>query len=184
MEHIEYEERVLIKYDDYQKIIEDIKKSDIPYTSFIINNIYLDNRDHFIRKNKYMLRIRTTSHGVNELTLKMNNPDGSCREINETLREHPTIDKELSGSFNEYYEIVKLITNRIEIKREDYLFVIDRNQYLDVVDYDIEIEASSQEKAKEIILEYCNKYNLIYKPNYKNKSTRAFKRLKKMKKSN
>ena len=59
MEHIEYEERVLIKEADYLKILEDIKRDNVPFISSYIENIYLDSDDHFIKENKMAFRIRT-----------------------------------------------------------------------------------------------------------------------------
>ena len=72
-----------------------------------------------------------------------------------------------------------MVTKRIEIPIEDYLLVVDKNEYLDVVDYDIEIEAKTQQRAKEVMLELCKKYRLQYDTNYKVKSARAFERFKK-----
>ena len=175
MKHIEYEERVLITKDDYHKVIDDIKKEGLPYTESFIVNVYLDNKDGYIKTHKRMLRIRTTNNKDVELTLKIKNQDGSCVEINEELEKHPLIDKELPDSFSNYSEVAKLITERIEVQYDDYLLVIDKNSYHGKVDYDIEIEANSQQKAYKIIKNYCKKYNLEYKEDYKSKSHRAIK---------
>lgn len=179
MEHIEYEERVLITKKDYQTILKDIQKGGRPFKHIKIENVYLDNDESFIYKTKKMLRIRTIDNKEKELTLKIKNKDNSCIEINETLDNHPLIDKELNNEFAKYHPIAKLETKRVEIQYEDYLFVIDENKYQDVIDYDIEVETSSQEKAKEIIKKYCDKYNLKYDPNYKSKSHRAIARVRK-----
>lgn len=185
MEHIEYEERVMISESDYHKIIEDIKQSEKPYVTSLIENIYLDNRDLFIYKNKMMLRIRTTNGDNQELTLKVRNPDGSTREINETLSHHPIINELLNNEFESYKEITRLITYRIEIFNEDYTFVLDKNEYENTVDYNIEIEANSQQNAIKLINYYCQKYNLKYSKDYEVKSHRAIKiAIKKMKGDN
>ena len=180
MEHIEYEERVLISKSDYKKIIADVKKERRQLIKTNITNIYLDNDDSFIYKTKKMLRIRFTNHQEIELTLKTKFPDNSCREINESLNEHPLIDKELEGSFSDYHQIAKLETKRIEVRFDDYLLVIDKNKYHGVTDYDIEIEADSQEKARKLVLFYCEKYNLVFDPNYKSKSHRAITKAKEL----
>ena len=99
MEHIEYEERVLIREEDYLKILEDIKREGLPFTNLHIENIYLDNDKHSIKSHKMVLRIRTINNKEQELTLKVKNEDGSCHEINETLNSHPLIDKELNNEF-------------------------------------------------------------------------------------
>ena len=172
MEHIEYEERVLISKDDYQRIIEYVKGLNKPYVSLSIENIYLDNDEEYIQKSKQMFRIRKINGKISELTLKVKNPDGSCNEINETLEEHPLINKQL-GNLSKYKEIANLYTDRIEVQEKDHLLVIDQNIYHGVKDYDLEVEASSQEKAKEIILQYCEKFGLTYRDDYHSKSYRA-----------
>ncbi len=180
MKIIEYEERVLIGQSDYEKVIEDMKLSNKPLTRFSIENIYLDNEEKLIRKNKWMLRVRTINNARKELTLKIKNPDNSAVEINETLDHHPEIDKYLNNNFNSFKEITRLTTERIEVTFDDYLLVIDKNSYSSIVDYDIEIESDSQEKSKIIIRFYCKKYGLTYDPDYKTKSFRAFQALEKM----
>ena len=173
MEHIEYEERVLINENDYQKIITDIKNMKKPFVASLIENVYLDNASHYINDHKMMLRIRTTNGQEKELTLKMKNPDHSTREINETLGHHPIIDKELNNKFSEYHEVARLVTERIEVEIDDYLLVVDKNSYHGIIDFDIEIEAKTQQKAHELIKMYCEKYHLTYREDYKVKSRRA-----------
>ena len=180
MKVIEYEERVLISQSDYEKVIEDMKLSNKPLTRFSIENIYLDNEEKLIRKNKWMLRVRTINNARKELTLKIKNPDNSAIEINETLDHHPEIDKCLNNDFNSFKEITRLTTERIEVTFDDYLLVIDKNSYSSIVDYDIEIESDNQEKSKKIIRFYCEKYGLTYDPDYKTKSFRAFQALEKL----
>ena len=184
METVEYEERVLISESDYQQVIKDIKEKGLSMTSLLILNIYLDNQDEDIFKNGQMLRIRTTNGENKELTLKIRNQDGSTREINETLESHPIINKELKGDFNDYHEVTRLTTERIEVHYDDYLLVIDKNTYGDVIDYDLEIEANSQQKAINLIEKYCILYDLTYDPHYKVKSRRAIEEVKKRMKLN
>ncbi len=173
MKHIEYEERVLISKTDYENVIEDLKREGKELRHLHIENIYLDNDESFIYKTKKMLRIRHTNNDSEELTLKVLNKDGSTIEINETLDNHSLIDKELNNRFQDYHEIARLITDRIEVEYDNYLFVVDKNEYLDIVDYDLEVEASSQEEARKIIEIYCEKYKLLYDSHYHSKSHRC-----------
>ena len=184
METVEYEERVLITEDDYNQVIKDIKKEGLPITNLIILNIYLDNGNEDIYKNGQMLRIRATNGKDEELTLKIRNADGSTREINETVESHPLIDKELRGNFKDYKEVTRLTTERIEVKYNDYLLVVDKNMYGDVIDFDLEIEANSHQKAVNLIEKYCILYDLTYDPHYKVKSRRAIDEAKKKMKLN
>ena len=176
MKTIEYEERVLISKNDYEKVIEDVQLSGKKLVHLSIENIYLDNGECFIKNNGWMLRIRTTNNGQKELTLKIKNPDNSAIEINETLENHKTIDNHIKGNLENYHEIAKLKTDRIEVKYDDYLLVIDRNEYHGIIDYDLEIESNNQEKSRKILENYCEKYHLMYDSNYQVKSARAIKR--------
>lgn len=184
METVEYEERVLISENDYQQVIKDVKKEERPLRYLTILNIYLDNANEDIYRNDQMLRIRTTNGKEQELTLKIRNADGSTREINETLERHPIIDKELNGNFKDYQEITRLMTERIEVEYDDYLLVIDKNIYGETVDFDLEIEANSQQKAINLIEKYCILYDLKYDPHYRVKSRRAIDEVKKKMKLN
>ena len=184
METVEYEERVLISESDYQHVLKYIKEKGLTMESLLILNIYLDNNNEDIYKNGQMLRIRTTNGKNEELTLKIRNQDGSTREINENLKSHPIIDKELKGNFNDYHQVTRLTTERIEVHYDDYILVIDKNIYGDVVDYDLEIEANSQQKAINLIEKYCILYDLTYDPHYKVKSRRAIEEVKKRMKLN
>ena len=177
MKVIEYEERVLISKSDYEKVIEDMKLSGMKMSHLNIENIYLDNDKKLIRNNRWMLRIRTTNNKDKELTLKYRNPDNSTVEINETLEKHPEIEKILNNKLDNFHEITRLNTDRIEVQFDDYLLVIDKNSYSGIVDYDLEVESGNQVKSKKIIEFYCEKYGFLYDSQYKVKSHRAFEAL-------
>ena len=75
--------------------------------------------------------------------------------------------------------IVELRTRRIEVELDDYILVLDANEYNEIVDYDLEIESKiSINHAKETILKYCEDFNLTYKNDYPTKSSRAFQSIK------
>ena len=177
MKVIEYEERVLISEIDYHKVIADTKLQGKELSYLEIENIYLDNTEKDIRNRGWMLRIRNTNNDQQELTLKYRNPDNSTVEVNETLDEHPEIEKILGNKLENFQEITRLKTDRIEVQFEDYLLVIDKNVYSGIVDYDLEVESDEQAKSRKIIENYCEKYGLLYDPLYKTKSQRAFEQL-------
>ena len=114
MKHIEYEERLIIKESDYQKIIEDINAQKLKGQHLHIENIYLDDNEYSLTDNHKMLRIRTTNNKDVELTFKSRHPSGGHNEINETLEHHPEINLNLDKEFKEYHEVARLITDRIE----------------------------------------------------------------------
>lgn len=171
MRNIECEERVMLTFEQYSKLIGVYMMEDPSFRYIKIENIYLDDKDISIKRSHKMLRIRHAD-GKEELTLKIKGNDGDI-EINETLDNHPEIDKALDYPFDHYQPITKLKTKRLEAKVDDYLVVIDMNEYSGIIDYDLEIEAPSMDRAKQIIMQICRKYHIEYKENYHSKSSRA-----------
>ena len=173
MKNIECEERVMIDFDQYTKLVAAYVSIDPNFRILSIENIYLDDEELSLRKRHDVLRIRNTN-GHLELTLKVKGIDGDI-EINETPEKHPEIDKRLEKPFARYHEIARLKTNRIEANEKDYLVVIDQNMYNGIIDYDLEVEASSLEKAKSAIKDICQRFSLEYKNGYQSKISRALK---------
>lgn len=171
MKNIECEERVMIDFDQYTKLMSEYVAIDPNFRILCIENIYLDDKELSLRKKHDVLRIRNTNGHI-ELTLKTKGDEGDL-EINETPEKHPEIDKHLEKPFDEYKEIARLKTNRVEAKEKDYLVVIDQNMYNGIIDYDLEVEASSLKKAKEAIQDICKRFSLQYKSGYISKIRRA-----------
>ena len=172
MRSLECEKRAMLTFAQYQRILADYVALYPKYEMIDIENIYFEDDRFSLRKNHSILRKRIINNKNEELTLKIKGNKGDI-EINETMDFHPEIDKELNNKFNNYHPITSLKTKRIEIKIEDYLLVIDQNFYNGIIDYDIEIEASSIDKAEKAILEICQKYDIEYKKDYPSKTFRA-----------
>lgn len=168
MKNLECEAHIIISYQDYLSIIEDIphilKDNHINNIKNITQeNIYYDDIDNNLSKQKITFRLRKIlSDNIEELTLKIPSNNGDI-EINETPFHHPEIDSHLPKPFSSYQEVARLLTKRIEIEFENYLLVLDENKYHGVVDYDIEIESKKDLKnALEILEQYVNKYHIKY----------------------
>ena len=173
MKNLECEERVMITFEQYQKVVSAYVAIDPQFRFLEIENTYFDDDDLSLRQNHRVLRMRK-SNGQIELTLKIKRENGDL-EINETMENHPEIDKELEKDFTCYHPITQLRTNRIEAKEKDYLVVIDQNIYNGIIDYDLEVEADTLTKAKEAMLDICQRFQLEYKNDCPGKSSRAFK---------
>lgn len=184
--NIEAEDRCLINKEQYNRIFNDYKNSQNATFLTLINH-YFDDENLSIRNSHQMLRIRSTNDKDYELTLKVKGNNGDL-EINEPLSKEEvnhileTLEfpdgeiKERISIFKNIKYITTLITERLEVNIENYLFVIDKNKYADIIDYNIEIEAENIKKARQLMLAYCDKYNLLYSPNYESKSRRAINR--------
>ena len=172
MKNIECEERVMISFDQYTVLVAAYVAKDPHFRLLEIENTYLDDENLSLKNKHHVLRIRKTNNEY-ELTLKIKGDNGDI-EINETPDNHPEIDRYLNNQFDLYKPITSLKTRRIEAKIDDYLVVIDMNKYNGIIDYDLEVEASNMDRAKEVMANICQEYKIEYKKDYISKSSRAF----------
>ena len=186
--NIECESRIMLSKEEYKTLLAFYKgKSKTHYIRQV--NHYIDSTTFDLRNaNRKSLRIRDINGNKSELTLKLKGFDGD-KEYNEY------ISKETKDSFfnkgifpegeiknilsNSKIDISKLkvltslSTIRYEKKIDDYLIVIDKNEYNGIVDYNMEIEAPSMKRAYEVMNECCQKFGLTFKEKYDTKSKRA-----------
>lgn len=185
---MEYEKRVMLNETQYFELVSHYLRQNARYPFIHQTNYYFDTPNLDLKKSHKVLRVRSIVHHGNELTLKCKEKDGD-REITSKLNPFQSkklINKnifpacevtdalhELDNDFFSYQLMAKLTTRRLEIKEEDYLVVIDKNEYNGIIDYNLEIEANNKKRAEEVILQFCNKFNLTYSSEYKSKSSRV-----------
>ena len=186
----EYESRIMLTESEYFDVVSHFMKLH-PNKQFLkIINTYFDTDDLFIKSHHMTLRVRITNNIKCELTLKIKHPDGddeitdvlTKKEMDTLLNEgiFPEGDvknqlKLLPYSLDNYKQIVTLTNIRLEIEEEDHLLVIDKNSYLDIIDYNLEVEAKdSIETAIKRMKEYIEAFNLANRgQKYVGKSHRA-----------
>ena len=183
--NIEIEKRVMLTEEQYN----DLLRYALTYKSrkeMVLENHYFDDEDLSLRNAHHMLRIRSINDDEFELTIKVKGDKGDL-EINEPLNKYEVnnLIRELVIGNEEINNIIKndtnkkikyitsLNTKRIEIEFDNYLFVLDKNYYSSVIDYDLEIESSDLDVAEETIKKYCSEFHLQYSTSYKSKSRRA-----------
>ena len=183
----ENEKRLMLTKEQYDLLMSDFSKEE---SSILLNqiNYYFDDEDLSLRNHHIVLRIRNIDNDKYELTAKIKgkNNEGDL-ELNYPLNESEVNELIANPHFN-YQELKEIIertttkpikyitslkTIRLECQKEDHLVVIDKNFYSDVIDYNLEVEASSIEAATKYILYYQDKYHLTYDDNYLSKSRRA-----------
>ena len=188
----EYETRLMIDEERYLFIVTYFMNI-YPNKHFLQNtNYYFDTDDLFLRQKHITLRVRTINDIKSELTLKIKGENGDD-EINDGLtpKEAELLVNQnifpygqvrnrlmlLPYSLDKYHRVAVLYNRRLEIEYEDYLLVIDKNTYGEVVDYNIEIESRVGIKhAKDVLKQYIEKFNLpVSKEKYVGKATRAIK---------
>lgn len=182
--NIEFEKRVMLTESQY----ESLKRYTLNFKNDALSlvNHYFDDEDLSLIKHHHVLRIREINDNDAELTLKVKGDNGDL-EINESIPhnkvksliysfklDNEEIKNEINKITNKSIKLVtSLKTERIEIEFDDYLFVLDKNYYSDIVDYDLEIESNDIVKALEVIKKYCHQYGMQYREDYLSKSRRA-----------
>lgn len=186
----EFESRVMLTVDEYMNIVSFYMKL-YPEQHFLQNtNIYFDSDDLYLRKLHITLRVRTINDVKCELTAKIKGENGD-QEINDdlSLKQMDALLNNnifpegnvknyllsLSYPLSSYHQIVTLYNRRLEIKCDDHLLVIDKNNYNDITDYNLEVETdNSISLAKEKIAYYIKKFNLsLHTQKYIGKAHRA-----------
>ena len=163
--NIEIEAKVLLTKEQYSLVVSYLHLE--RYKKIKQTNHYIDSTSRVLKDNDFALRIREKDDFV--LTLKTPLSEGLL-EKNQTLswREYDALEDqgvfpvgniksflELCG-FNtrELKVLASLTTHRIEFEYEDGLVCLDENIYgknEKIVDYELEIEAISMERAEELI---------------------------------
>ena len=189
---MEYEARVMINESEYRKIKEEYLNIGRICREFTNKNTYFDSPDLYLTHHHMVLRIREIDGLEKELTLKVKSEDGDI-EITHNIESEEEYQKLLSGNISNL-EIEKeissrggdikslgiittLTTERVEVEFDDHLLVIDKNFYNNKVDFNLEVESTSRELAKEYLEKVISKYGIAYKKDYISKSRRAILKL-------
>lgn len=181
--NLEIEFKCLINHNQYQQLKNDLF---IGVEGFSQTNEYFVDKKHLLRHLRWSLRVRHI-HDTLEFTLKK--PDGFSKiEINEILtpqqyqllKNHQAFE---SGILNELNSVgitvqdldilTSLTTIRYEKSYQDGLLCLDLNTYQDITDYEIEYEATSERKGREIFMQLLAPYHIFYTNNCLGKMTRA-----------
>jgi len=145
----------------------------------IINkNFYYDDTNESFKKANSALRIRYTNNKT-EMTLKIKGASQNI-EINvpldESFPKEPTVLPTLPNEIMSELErldlkiktpmlIQKIETQRYEVKTQDGLLVLDKTTFLkDIVDYELEFEATSFEKGKIAFENLLTEFDITNKP--------------------
>lgn len=155
---------------------------------FFQTNYYFDDEFYSLNNHHRTLRVRIIENEKSELTIKIKGKDGDI-EYNEPLDLKRAL--RLVENFEINNEIIKqeilkitkekifclghLRTERFELKHKKYLFVLDKNEYFDVVDFNIEVEAKNKKEAEKYLKKLLKKYKIKKDEKYLGKSKRFLK---------
>ena len=190
--NIEIEAKVLLLKDEYNAIIETLNLQ--KYRKIKQTNHYIDTPDRYLKKNGIALRIREKDEEF-ELTLKTPLSEGLL-EKNENIswRDFENLSERqifpdgnirkflliLGVKVSDLKVLTSLCTERIHVEFEGFGLALDKNIYSNIVDYELEVESSSIERAQqeiENILNECDIKNFSF--NKVSKQARALHALEK-----
>ena len=186
--NMEYEARVMINEEQYLNIRKHYLNSKYPKEEIINENFYFDTEDLKLTSSHIVLRIRKINNSKYELTLKIKGENVDI-EINHKLTDKekddllensiisysPILDKLKESNIDpdSIRYITNLKTERLEVRLEYCLLVIDKNYYRNKVDFNLEVESSAKSLAKSQLEEIIKPFGLSIKKDYINKAKRA-----------
>ena len=186
--NMEYEARVMINEEQYLNIRNHYLSSSYLKEELVNENYYFDTEDLKLSNSHKVLRVRKINNQKYELTLKIQEEKG-CLEINYPLTSNEKDElfnssvipsKEIKDKLSsigvvpsKIKYITDLKTERLEVKLDECLLVIDKNYFRGRVDYNIEVESDSETHAKSQLLSIIKPFGVTYKKDYINKARRA-----------
>jgi uncharacterized protein YjbK len=164
-----------------KKYLELLKKFDLENNIFKQINYYFDTDDYTFNQQKIVLRIRQKGEERFKVTLKSQSEEGAY-ENHVFLQKEQALDM-IENGFNtkDFFEDidafvtykVNLSNYRVSTPYEGGVIFLDKCEYCNVVDYEVEYEASSFKEGKLIFENFLKSHNIEIKP-AKRKSERAF----------
>lgn len=181
-EELEIEYKTLLNEETYNQILENYK--DKIYESYIQINYYLSHP--ILNQKKYMLRIRKKKNTY-ELTLKrplhnhrLETNIPISKETKDKILNHQTVKNEIMDIlFKEGIQIAEienkfsLTTYRTDIHLNNGILSLDKNEYLGMVDFELEYEVNNEEEGFKQFLEIIQPYSIQYHKNCDSKIKRV-----------
>lgn len=147
----EYEKKVMLMGDEYTALIMMMCK----YAPVVTQtNYYFDTDDFSMNKKGVTCRIRARN-GMFKATVKSHCTDKDNCSTEEDICVKREFDPDIFNSMGLHYQ-GKLVTERIVIYKDSYCeMVLDRNTYLGMTDFELEIEYVDGYEGKALkLLEY------------------------------
>ncbi len=190
-QEIEIEFKNLLLIDEYQRLVKHFRLSDSKET--IQENHYFETADFQLKNQHAALRIRVKEDNC-QLTLKQPNPNGAgLLETHADLTSNEA-EQWIKGSFTPKKEVQRALetmdislselqyggmlkTYRIETSYQDTLIVLDKSEYNDHTDYELELEAKDEQYGLQVFQTILDNHD-IPKRKTANKIERFYKSLK------
>ncbi|GEN51347.1 CYTH domain-containing protein [Alkalibacterium pelagium] len=186
-QELEIEFKNILTQQEYQQLYTDFKQD--KYVEFSQRNVYFDTPSLDLKDRGCALRIRIKEDQA-EMTLKT--PfEGHHKELNLPLSLDDAHLMTIQGAFQipepvieilesedsllsrSVIKLAELETSRLETMKDDTLVVLDKSTYSGKVDYELEVEAASEEVGLKMFESILETY-AIPKRKTENKIARAF----------
>ncbi len=181
---IEIEAKALLTKAQYNQVLQHFNL-DVA-DGYIQKNYYIDTENRDLRKLGLSLRIRKLNGYIMQFKLPM--AEGLLEKSQNLVRDDFDLFQKKQifpeGDISDFIEslyinpgdlkiIASLSTLRIEKEYEDLTLAIDENRYGDQQDYELEMEATSMQKAKTLLKKICDEVGIPYNENLDSKQKRA-----------
>lgn len=170
-QEVEIEFKNLLTENEFKRLLNDLP---FPSEGTVQTNYYFETADFSLKKHKSALRIRKKNDQY-RLTLKepldiglLETHDILTKQEAEAMIGGQPVYKEETGQRLKNMNILlsdlnyfgSLTTIRREADYEGANIVLDYSTYHDTADYELEVEASSEELGKKVFDALLNKYNI------------------------
>lgn len=176
--NIEIEFKTGISIEKYQELL---KYFHLENNIFKQTNFYFDTDDYILNQSKVVLRIRQKSDTHFKVTLKSQSEQGAFE--NHMLLTKSKAEDMIANGFNtkeffddiDYFVTFKasLVNYRVSTPYDGGVLFLDRCDYCNVTDYEVEYEVSNYHEGERAFIKFLEKFDIAQLPT-KRKSERAF----------
>ena len=146
----EYERKLLIDFKKYNLLLIDLSEK-IPREDIFQINYYYDTLDFTIFYSGETLRIRQIENNL-KLQYKYNKTQiNNIRISDEYSEKISELPESIIVNGVETYNIGFMTTERHNFNLENCIISLDKNYYLGVVDYEIEVETEKEDELPDIL---------------------------------
>lgn len=157
--YLEFEKKGLLTKSEYDAIL---KNNDV-VGEIIQTNYYFETSDNYFKNNNSALRVRLTDNHC-ELTLKIRN-NLSNIEYNHEIDDHLFFDMinnlKMPEIMNRYIDsdvvldsVIKMVTKRSIIIYNGSKIEIDKTDFGNIIDYEVEVEGKNMKEASNVFDEF------------------------------
>ncbi|MFA1818932.1 CYTH domain-containing protein [Virgibacillus oceani] len=170
-QEVEIEFKNLLTKNEFNRLLNELP---FPSSSETQTNYYFETKDLALKAHKSALRIRE-KNDTYTLTLKEPREVGllethealTRQEAKEMIENQPVFKKEIDQqllrkniSFEDLIYYGSLKTERREIRYQGVLLVLDYSIYNGKTDYELELEATSEEAGRKVFEDLLEKHNI------------------------